>query len=267
MAKVRQGVGTKVQKVISLFYAQRSTFLLARLVRLACFACVGSLVLCSLCSCGAAQSDSPIVSDQIAIVGGGTVAPERVAEIKGEIAAVQSDVAKIVEAKGHEESFWSVLGEEYRNHGMYAEALDAYTKALEIHPNNFVARFRAGLMEAQLYHLSPSKDEAATHLDRAIALYRGALSIDPGYNDAMYGLAVLLVFEKPDIPAAKTLVLKMITDYPNDTRALFLAARIALVEGKKGEAGDWYRRIAERSSDPKAKKQASENLEELSSSP
>lgn len=186
-----------------------------------------------------------------------------VEKLKADILSNREVIKQLESAQGRQSSFWNALGEQYRKNGMFAPALKAYQESLAIKVNNAPVLYRAGVMSAQLYKTEPDPAKAAALLDSAEKYYRQAIEFGAGHADSRYALAVLLLFERQDLPGAKEQATGLLVQRPEDSRAFFLQGRIAAMEGDLDKAAEWYERVLQSNASDEEKQQASENLEEL----
>ena len=82
-------------------------------------------------------------------------------------------------------------------------------------------------------------------LARVIELYEQAIELDPRLREALYALAVIYTYEQVDLPRARTLVYRAMNEWQGEVKTMFLAAAIAVLQGNREEAIDWYGKIME----------------------
>jgi cytochrome c-type biogenesis protein CcmH/NrfG len=100
---------------------------------------------------------------------------------------------------------------------------------------------------------------AAAGLARAEAYYRRAVSLEPGYVNALYGLAVLYALELDRPADAEPLLTAILEREKKNIDALALLARIRYAAGRLEEAAELYQRIADTTTAGRLKAQALEN--------
>lgn len=184
-------------------------------------------------------------------------------KLRADILEVKEEIRSLKSNQGRLASFYNALGEEYRRLGMFAPALEAYQESLAITGGNHAVLYKAGLMASQLYQLEVDPDKAGTWLAMAEKYYENAIRLGDDYEDALYALAVIRLFERQDLPGAKNLVQRALVKYPNFVSALFLAGRIAVEEGNVAKAREYYETIEDVAQDETDKINARANLEEL----
>jgi tetratricopeptide (TPR) repeat protein len=154
----------------------------------------------------------------------------------------------------------------YMDRGIYREALLHLEKALEVFPDNEVLHFHAGLCAARL---GKSLIGAAKTSERerwyatAEAYYRRAVEIYPAYADALYGLAILLVYELNRLEEAESLLERLITVETQNTDALFLLAYVYYSLGRLQRSIEQYELIERISNDQEKVQRARINRERV----
>jgi len=88
---------------------------------------------------------------------------------------------------------WTALGNRYFDTDRYAEAIDAYTRSLEIDPANANVWSDRGVMYRRigLY-------------ERAVEDFKMAVSVDPTHTISWYNMGIVLYYNVEDIEAART---------------------------------------------------------------
>lgn len=184
-------------------------------------------------------------------------------EWKQEIRRYKAIIEEKIEAAGSAVNFHKLLAEEYSRLGMHKLALDNYEAILEIEPANHVVLYSAGVSAGQYALSRPADQEKMEYLKRAQGYYRRAVEVNPGYKDPYVGLAVLHVFEFDQIEEGKRVVNQGLEIFPDDSRLLFVLARIALLEDRTEDAIAIYTRIADTARRPDEKDAAIRNREAL----
>ena len=145
--------------------------------------------------------------------------------------------------------WWKILGSRYLDEGMYGDALAAFEKAIMYYPANPNLYYYVGLCAG--YMADASLDYGATgdlskrenYLKLAESAYSRAIELNPTYTRALYGLAVLYVFELDESAKAIPLLEKFLTIETKDTDAMFVLARAYYVNYEFQLAIDMYDRI------------------------
>ena len=184
-------------------------------------------------------------------------------ELKADLQRFEPIIRERVEAAEEVVNLYRLLAEQYKELGMYDLALEQYEELLRIEPANKVALNSAAIAAGQTALSRPTLSEKQDYLERSRRYYERSIEIDPAYHDPYFGLAVLYLFEFEDLEAAKVLLNKAIPLFPNDSRMLFLLARVAVLEGRISDAVEIYDRIIEKSNVQTEKDSALANREEL----
>ncbi len=140
--------------------------------------------------------------------------------------------------------YYKMLAVRYLNSKMYALALENLKKALKYYPENPILFYLTGVCYARTAKSILDDDaKRKSMLDLAVRYYKRAISLDNRYRDALFGLAVLYVFElnKPEL--AVPLLEKLLSTQKSDTDAMFLLARTYYQLGDNEKAIKMYDRI------------------------
>ncbi|MBN1698356.1 MAG: tetratricopeptide repeat protein [Spirochaetales bacterium] len=131
---------------------------------------------------------------------------------------------------------------------MYGKAFEKINEALELFPDNRVLYYNGGVCAGWIAKskIEPRfSDERARWFETAQAYYRRAIELDSGYVDALYGLAVLLVFELDAPSEAIGFLERIVEKESRNMDALFVLARAYYQIGRYDEAMDTYEIIIE----------------------
>lgn len=181
----------------------------------------------------------------------GVNSPTTVDELKDAIGKYENRINDIMIAEQQTGIWWKILGSRYLDEGMYGDALAAFEKAIMYYPANPNLYYYVGLCAG--YMADASLDYGATgdlskrenYLKLAESAYSRAIELNPTYTRALYGLAVLYVFEFDKSKSAKAIPLleKFLTIETKDTDAMFVLARAYYVNYEFQLAIDMYDRI------------------------
>lgn len=175
---------------------------------------------------------------------GGAPTNAAIEELKQGIARYQAEVERKVSAARNLGVYWKMLALKYVDNGMYGLALDALDEAVAIYPENPILFQYMGISAARAAKgLVADAPERARLLARSEAAYRRAIFLEPGYVNALYGLAVLLALELDRPSEAEPLLAEVLAREPKNVDALFLLGRIAYAEGRYEDAVDSFERI------------------------
>lgn len=197
----------------------------------------------------------------------GVSSPTTVDELKDAIGKYENRINDIMIAEQQTGIWWKILGSRYLDEGMYGDALAAFEKAIMYYPANPNLYYYVGLCAG--YMADASLDYGATgdlskrenYLKLAESAYSRAIELNPTYTRALYGLAVLYVFEFDKSKSAKAIPLleKFLTIETKDTDAMFVLARAYYVNYEFQLAIDMYDRIIATTTSDKTRAEAEAN--------
>ena len=195
----------------------------------------------------------------------GVSSPTTVDELKDAIGKYENRINDIMIAEQQTGIWWKILGSRYLDEGMYGDALAAFEKAIMYYPANPNLYYYVGLCAG--YMADASLDYGATgdlskrekYLKLAESAYSRAIELNPTYTRALYGLAVLYVFELDESAKAIPLLEKFLTIETKDTDAMFVLARAYYVNYEFQLAIDMYDRIIATTTSDKTKAEAEAN--------
>ncbi len=190
----------------------------------------------------------------------GAASSQSIAELKKGIARYSAEVERQVKAAQNLGVYYKMLALKYMDASMYPLALANLEKAVEIYPENPQLAYYSAVACARMAKAELA-DEAAAREDlrRAELYYRRAIFLEPGYVNALYGLAVLYAMELGRPADAEPLLQTILAKEKKNTDALFLLARIRYGAGRLEEAIEIYQRIADTTQASRLKAQALEN--------
>ena len=229
-------------------------------------AAIPTLIVCLvLTSCARMDRDDALV-EQLAQMEGqaeAEVSMQRVEELQREIRVYRKEVERTVDASGQLAVYYKMLAVEYMRGAMYAAAYDALEQAIEIQPENPILFYYSGVCAARMSKAQVIREDRMLWLDRAEALYRRAITLDPGYAAALYGLSVLYVFELDRPEEAEDLLEKLLTLESKEIDGRFLLARVYYSLGKLENAIELYREIESLSDVKENRERALENRKQI----
>ncbi len=157
--------------------------------------------------------------------------PLTIDELKEAIGKYQNRVAEQQLAMSQIGMWYRLLGTRYVDSKMYGEALKYFQEALKYYPNNQNLYYYVGLCGGYMSHAAldfggtGSYEQKYNYLKLSEEAYKRALEIDDRYTNAMYGLAVLYVFELDESVKAIPLLEKLLSIDTRHTDAMFVLAR------------------------------------------
>ena len=175
---------------------------------------------------------------------------------------LEGEVTRTVDAGIHLGTYYKLVAIEYRKREMYGLAAEYFERALTISPRNAFLAYWTGVCHAQVSR-AMQDESSAESLDTARSYYEYAVELNPKYTEALYALAVLLVFEYEELQSAKPLLERILLVETLDFRSMFLLARIYVVEGQISEAVELYNRVIDDSADDLMVSEALGNRNEL----
>jgi len=190
----------------------------------------------------------------------GAASSQSIEELKKGIARYSAEVERQVKAAQNLGVYYKMLALKYLDAGMYGLALQNLDKAVEIYPENPQLAYYSAVASARMAKAEVTDSAAAAEdLLRAETFYRRAIFLDPGYVNALYGLAVLYAMELGRPVDAEPLLQTILQKEKKNVEALFLLARIRYAAGRHEQAIEIYQRIADTTQAGRLKAQALAN--------
>ncbi len=190
-----------------------------------------TFLLCTLCillisSCG--PSAKSVKRYQLLERGGKNPSTEN--ELKDAIAKYEEDVLKVMLANEQIGIWHKLLATRYIEKQMYNEALESLQKAIEYFPTNQNLYYHTGISaghmaKSSLDFFGENSSKRQEYLTLAEQAYKRAIELQSDYTNAMYGLAVLYVFELEKPADAIPLLENLLDIEPKNNEAKFMLAR------------------------------------------
>lgn len=164
----------------------------------------------------------------------GVSSPTTKEELKEAIAKYDRRAIDLATTQAQEGIWWKILGSRYLDEQEYGLAYEAFQKAVEFYPNNanlyFYLAVCAGYIANSKIDWNVSADGSANqikmrYLKVCEESYQRALSIDPKYYRAMYGIGVLYVFQMEEPEKAIPYLENFLGTQTKDTDGMFVLAR------------------------------------------
>ncbi len=196
----------------------------------------------------------------------------RIRELEQGIRRYRREAERTLKATSQLEVYYKMLATAYMQRGMYQPAYEALQEALAIQSENPILYYHAAVCAASLSKAQVEAADRAQWLQRAEAHYRRALELDPGYVDALYGLAVLEVFERERPQEAVPLLERLLKRERRNTRAQLLLGNAYYRSGRLEDALAVFRDVAAHADlSPESRQEAQDNArrveEELRGTP
>jgi tetratricopeptide (TPR) repeat protein len=185
-------------------------------------------------------------------------------ELKEKIALLKQQERELEqEAPESGSGYRNVLIVKYVKEKMLYKALENLHFAIEINPENPILFYLAGNCAARVAKAKVSMEqrvERERYFSDAYAYYKRAIELDPGYVDALKGLAVLLIFELGRADEAESFILRILEKEKRNTEAMALLARVYFEQNRYEDAIEMYENIVAESSDPQMVAEAHKNI-------
>jgi len=146
---------------------------------------------------------------------------------------------------------------------MYGPALEALQAAMELQTDNAVLYYLAGVSAGRSARAGRVSGEAEERLELAERMYREALAIRPDYREALYGLTVLLAFERNRPEEALEFARQLARQETGDPSVRFLLANVLVRVGNVDEAREVYAELAQSAPSSEQRSRAAENVDAL----
>ncbi len=153
-------------------------------------------------------------------------------DISDKIARLEKEPVKDVTTVGRLAQQYMLLGSVYLEKKMWDMAIDAMQKAMKYGESGAAVFYQMGLAYANKgYDFDNARD-----FETAEQYYRKSLEKQPGYNDAAYGLAILLFYHRNGRDEAMKIVAEIIERNPSFYPARFAQAKFYYESGNKADA-------------------------------
>ncbi len=233
-----------------------------KVIVLAAFAVLSCV---SFISCG--KSNKTIIRMQH--LEEGVSNPTTIEELKDAISKYDERVRDIQIAQGQIGIWYKILAARYIEKEMYGEALKALEKALEYYPDNQNLYYYVGLCAGYMAHKSMDfeaegrTEKRMNYLKLSEEAYRRAVTIEPRYVRALFGLGVLYVFELNQPENAVPYLEKLLTIDTKHIDAMFVLARAYYENFDFDKAVDLYDKIISITKSPERKAEAEANKKQV----
>ena len=184
----------------------------------------------------------------------GVANPTTKEELGEAIRKYEKRAMDLVASESQEGIWYKILGTRYLDEGMFTKAYECFQKALVFYPANanlyFYVAVCAGKIANSVLDFDATgnisvQERKRNYLKLSEEAYLQALSINPKYYRAMYGLGVLYVFELSQSKDAVPYLERFLETQTKDTNGMFVLARAYYETGEKSKAVQLYDRIIE----------------------
>ncbi|WP_319561885.1 tetratricopeptide repeat protein [Marispirochaeta sp.] len=185
-----------------------------------------------------------------------SVSEEEVRALEENIRELVEDVERITTTTKQLGTLYKMLAVDFFDDGMFGPALDYLEKALRIYPENHTLYYYSALASARIAKTKGDPAEKRLGMLQAEYYYLEALHYKANYRDALYGLAVLYVFELGSPEQAVPHLERLVEISESHTDARFVLARAYAAIGEYDAAEQQYQRIIDLDSGSRAAEEA-----------
>ena len=199
----------------------------------------------------------------------GVSSPTTIEELKDAIQKYENRVVDVTSAAAQTGIWYKILASRYLDDGMYGEALKYYQKAIEYFPANQNLYYWVGVCAGYMakssldYNGTGNLSQKENYLKLSESAYLRALELEPTYVRAMYGLAVLYVFDLDESEKAIPLLEKLLTIDTRNTDAMMVLANAYYQNYEFDKAVELYDKIISLSTSPEKKAAAEANKKQV----
>ena len=164
----------------------------------------------------------------------GVSSPTSKEELKEAIEKYDRRAIDLATTQAQEGIWWKILGTRYLDEEMYGQAYECFQKAVSYYPNNANLYFYLAVCAGYIANSTIDWNVEAQGTTQEIKLrylrvseesYKQALSIDPKYYRAMYGIGVLYVFALEESDKAIPYLENFLSVQTKDSDGMFVLAR------------------------------------------
>ena len=184
----------------------------------------------------------------------GVSSPTTKEELKEAIEKYDRRAIDLVTTQAQEGIWWKILGTRYLDEEMYGQAYECFQKAVSFYPDNANLYFYLAVCAGYIANSTIDWNADAQGTTQEIKLkylriseesYQRALSIDPKYYRAMYGIGVLYVFALEESDKAIPYLENFLAVQTKDSDGMFVLARAYYDTVQYEKAIEIYDRIIE----------------------
>ena len=190
--------------------------------------------------------------------------PETIDGLRQAIAIYEDQIERNVREGAQTGVYWKILATRLADRNMHKDALAALERAIHFNTEDPVLYYLtgvcAGAAAKSVIGFNINSDMDREHYYRLSEnSYLRALDLEITYTKAMYGLAVLYIFELDRPQEGIVQLERYLQIQPSDIPALFVLARGRFMLKEYRQAVDVYDRIISRTKDSKLKEEALSN--------
>jgi len=187
--------------------------------------------------------------------------PETIEGLRQAIALYEDQIERNVREGAQTGVYWKILSIRLADKNMHNDALAALERAIYYNTEDTILYYLTGISAAKVAKSivgfsAGDEREKERYFRLSENSYLRALEIDVTYIKAMYGLAVLYVFELDRPQDAISYLERYLTIQSSDVSAMFVLARAYYMTENFSKAVEQYDRIVSRTKDQKIKEEA-----------
>jgi tetratricopeptide (TPR) repeat protein len=186
-----------------------------------------------------------------------------VEELLESIEVLEEEVVRTVDAGERLVTSYTMVGVAYMERELYGLAEEFFRKVLDYQPRNRLVVYRLGLCSSQVALSIMEPEARSRELEEAEDYYLYALTLDTKYDEALYALAVLYIFEMDKASEAEPYLLRLLEGESRHFEGMFLLARVYVLQGRIDDAIALYDRIIDESNNDGQVRQATLNRQRL----
>jgi tetratricopeptide (TPR) repeat protein len=192
--------------------------------------------------------------------------PQTIEGLRQAIALYEAQIERNVREGAQTGAYWKILAIRLADRNMHNDALVALERAIFFNPEDpvlyYLTGVSAGIVAKSVVGFSANAQREREHFFRLSEnSYLRALELDNLYARAMYGLAVLYVFELDRAADAITHLERYMSIQTTDIHAMFVLARAYYMTGNNQRAIEIYDRIISRTRDQEIRAEALNNID------
>ncbi len=179
----------------------------------------------------------------------GVDSPTTIAELTDAINKYQTRVEDIINADAKSGLWYKILAIRYMDKGMYGKALENFQTAIAFYPTNQNLYYYVGVCAGYMakasldFNATGSPSERDRYYALAESAYLRAISIEPKYARALYGLSILYVFELKEPEKAIPYLESELKIETRDVEAMFVLAGAYYSVGQYDDSVSLYDKI------------------------
>jgi tetratricopeptide (TPR) repeat protein len=193
----------------------------------------------------------------------GQVSESSIEELQETIEALEEEVGRTIDAGERLITYYKTVAVRYMARELYGLAADFLRKALDVQPTNRLVAYRLGVCVAQVALSQTDIGVRTRKFEEAEAYYLYALRLDPMYDEALYAISVLYVFELERPLEAEPYLERLLAAESRHFTGMFLLARVYVLQGRVDDAMTLYSEIVSESRDRQQVAEAKKNRLEL----